>query len=132
MWVVGTMVGIWYTSVVHGTDMSYVLTAMEKIIYNNSILVYVHIIKNHIFWTDIMTSECARAVRWRNVSICRLEITFFTRVLIYLLPGICIYSLEHLKDFCWTRFSSLKVKIHGNIITQMKCIIFSKMHIKWL
>ena len=25
---------------------------------------------------------------------------FFTRVLIYLLPGVCIYSLEHLKDFC--------------------------------
>ena len=24
-----------------------------------------------------------------------LEITFFTRVLIYLLPGVCIYSLEH-------------------------------------
>ena len=29
-----------------------------------------------------------------------LEITFFTRVLIYLLPGICIYALEHFEDFC--------------------------------
>ena len=29
-----------------------------------------------------------------------LEITFFTRVLTYLLPGVCIYSLEHLEDFC--------------------------------
>ena len=29
-----------------------------------------------------------------------LEITFFTRVLIYLLPGICIYSLEYLETFC--------------------------------
>ena len=29
-----------------------------------------------------------------------LEITFFTGVLIYLLPGICIYSLERLEDFC--------------------------------
>ena len=29
-----------------------------------------------------------------------LEITFFTSVLIYLLSGVCIYSLEHLKDFC--------------------------------
>ena len=29
-----------------------------------------------------------------------LEITFFTRVLIYLLPGVYIYSLEHLEDFC--------------------------------
>ena len=25
---------------------------------------------------------------------------FFTCVLNYLLPGICIYSLEHLEDFC--------------------------------
>ena len=30
---------------------------------------------------------------------------FFTRVLTYLLPGACINSLEHLKDFCWIRFS---------------------------
>ena len=25
---------------------------------------------------------------------------FFTHVLIYLLPGVCIYSLDHLEDFC--------------------------------
>ena len=43
--------------------------------------------------------------------LCRLEITFFTPVLIYLLPGGCIYSLEHLEDFCWIRFSSFKVKV---------------------
>ena len=28
---------------------------------------------------------------------------FFTRVLTYLLPGVCIYSLEHLKDLCFFR-----------------------------
>ena len=37
-----------------------------------------------------------------------LEITFFTRVLTYLLPGVCIYSLDNLKDFYGIRFSSLK------------------------
>ena len=42
---------------------------------------------------------------------CPIDIgNFFTHVLIYLLPGICIYFLEHLEDFCWIRFSSLKVK----------------------
>ena len=40
-----------------------------------------------------------------------VEITFFTRVLIYFLPGVCIYSLEHLEDFCCIRFSLLKVKV---------------------
>ena len=39
------------------------------------------------------------------------EITFFTCVSTYLLPGVCIYSLEHLEDFCWIRFSLLKVKV---------------------
>ena len=34
---------------------------------------------------------------------------FFTRVLTYLLPGVCINSLEHLEDFCLIRFSSLKI-----------------------
>ena len=36
---------------------------------------------------------------------------FFTHILIYLLPDVCINSLEHLEDFCWIRFSSLKVKV---------------------
>ena len=36
---------------------------------------------------------------------------FFTRVLTYLFPGVCINSLEHLKVFCWIRFSLLKVKV---------------------
>ena len=36
---------------------------------------------------------------------------FFTHVLTYLLLGVSINSLEHLEDFCWIRFSSLKVKV---------------------
>ena len=49
-------------------------------------------------------------VRWQIGSM-KIRDNFFTRVLIYLLPGVCIYSLEHLEDFCWIRFSSLKAKV---------------------
>ena len=48
-----------------------------------------------------------------------LEITFFTRVLIYLLPGICIYSLEHLKDFCWIRFFFVKYKSFKSLASKI-------------
>ena len=37
---------------------------------------------------------------WQTYVTGKLEITFFTRVLTYLLPGVCIYALEHLEDFC--------------------------------
>ena len=48
-----------------------------------------------------------------NKYLCSMYIrdNFFTRVLTYLLPGVCINFLEHLEDFCWISFSSLKVKI---------------------
>ena len=59
---------------------------------------------------------------------------FFTIILIYLLPAVCIDSLDNLKDFYGIRFFSVKIKVirislqRFHIIYNRRCEILNNIY----